>query len=88
MDDLQRWEIQEFSIVGDYSVEITFRDGKVQRINFEPVIGEGWLSKLKDKDYFRRVVLNDTHNLEWPDGQDFNPEALYDWEKFKAHYEK
>jgi len=32
------------------------------------------------------VFLNDVGNLEWPEGQDFNPEALYDWENFEQAY--
>lgn len=32
------------------------------------------------------MFLNDVGNLEWPEGQDFNPEALYDWENFEQAY--
>lgn len=86
MDDLEKWEIKRFRIVADYTIEIVFNDDKIQIINFEPVIGRGWLEKLKDKEYFKKVKLGFNRNLEWPDGQDFNPEALYNWETFEKHY--
>lgn len=86
MAELDNWTIIRFRIVKDYTIEIVFKDGKTQTINFEPVIGKGWLVGLKDKGYFSKVKLNDGGNLEWPDGQDFNPEALYNWEKFEKLY--
>ena len=86
MEDLEKWKIQEFKLVGDYIIELIFKDGKKQVINFEPVIGKGWMEKLKDKDYFKQVRLSHNRNLEWPEGQDFNPEALYNWETFESYY--
>lgn len=86
MTDLQNWTITSFNLLENYVIEITFKDGKKQTIDFEPVIGKGWMHQLKDLAYFRRVKLNDGGNLEWPDGQDFNPEALHDWSKFRKAY--
>jgi glutathionyl-hydroquinone reductase len=86
MEDLQKWKIQKFKIISDYTIELIFNDGKKQVINFEPVIGKGWMSKLKDTNYFQQVTLGPNKNLEWPDGQDFNPEALYNWEKLGPLY--
>lgn len=87
MNDLEKWKIKKFEIIGDYTLSITFKDDKNQIINFSNVIGSGWMEKMKDKAYFNRVKLTHNCNLEWPDGQDFNPEALYNWEEFKSHYE-
>jgi len=88
MEDLEKWKIKKFKIVGDYTIKMVFKDDKEQIINLEACIGKGWMKKLKDKDYFNRVRLSHNNNLEWPDGQDFNPEALYNWEEFKSHYEE
>lgn len=44
------------------------------------------MEQLKNISYFRSVKLNEVGNLEWSDGQDFNPEALYEWSKFKQTY--
>ncbi|TMN98375.1 MULTISPECIES: DUF2442 domain-containing protein [unclassified Pseudoalteromonas] len=86
MTSLDSMTITSFEIVSDYTIKITFADNKVQTIDFEPVIGFGWMENLKNIDYFKLVSLNDGGNLEWPEGQDFNPEALYDWEKFQQIY--
>lgn len=86
MSDLEKCAITAFNILMPYTIELIFGDGSKQVINFEPVIGKGWMSKLKDLDYFNSVILNEGGNLEWPDGQDFNPEALYDWPKFEQLY--
>ncbi|WP_444895730.1 DUF2442 domain-containing protein [Microbulbifer sp. SSSA005] len=86
MSDLEKWVIKSFNIIGDYTIELHFADGKKQTINFEPVIGKGWMTSLKDQAYFKKVKLNDGGNLEWPEGQDFNPEALYDWPRFEQAY--
>ena len=86
MSDLDKWVIKDFNVIGDYTIKLTFSDGKQQTINLEPVIGKGWLASLKDAEYFKQVKLNDGGNLEWPEGQDFNPEALYDWPEFEKAY--
>lgn len=86
ISDLDNWTIANFKILDDYVIEIIFKNGKKQKIDFESVIGKSWMQQLKDPDYFKRVKLNDGGNLEWPNGQDFNPEALYDWPKFKQSY--
>ena len=86
MSDLEKWTIIDFQLLDKYIIKITFTDGKTQIIDFEPVIGSGWMRQLIDVAYFSRVKLNQGGNLEWPDGQDFNPEALYEWPKFKDAY--
>lgn len=86
MSYLDDMAIVGFELVGNYTIKIIFKDGKAKTINFESVIGEGWMAQLLDLEYFRKVELNDGGNLEWPDGQDFNPEALYNWERFEKIY--
>ena len=88
MDNPEKTQIVGFSLVGGYTISLRFKDGKQQVIDFEPVIGRGWMNQLLDAEYFKRVALNDTGNLVWPDGQDFNPEALYDWEAFLETYRR
>ena len=86
MADLQSMAISKFELIGGHSIQLTFVDCSTQTINFEPVIGYGWMQELLDLEYFRKVTLNEGGNIEWPNGQDFNPEALYDWDNFKHLY--
>ncbi len=88
MSHLENWAIVAFELKEGYKIYLKFSDGKERVIDFEPVVGAGWMAPLKDLTYFRTVKLNEMGNLEWPDGQDFNPEELYDWDIYeKMHIE-
>lgn len=86
MTDLNAMTIKKFDLTGQHTIKMVFADGKTQEINFRPVVGYGWMQELANPDYFSQVILNDGGNLEWPNGQDFNPEALHDWENFEPLY--
>jgi hypothetical protein len=86
MNSLHDWAIKGFVHKGDYVLELNFADNTRQVIDFEPVLRGTWLGALKDLHNFKKVKLNEAGNLEWPDGQDFNPEALYNWPAFKQAY--
>lgn len=86
MDNLQAMTIVRFSHIGNYTLELLFLDETIQVIDFKPVIGYGWMKELLDPSYFNQVRINEGGNLEWPNGQDFNPEALYDWPHFAPLY--
>lgn len=86
MSDLTDWVILHFEYIAPFTLKLYFADQTEQCINFEPVLRGAWLRPLRDPAYFKRVKLNDTGNLEWPDGQDFNPEALHDWPAFEQFY--
>jgi hypothetical protein len=88
MASLNDMSIVNFDLVDQHTIKMTFADGKTQEIDFLPVIGLGWMKDLADPQYFAKVNLNDGGNLEWPNGQDFNPEALYDWQTFEHLYIK
>lgn len=86
MSTLADWVITRFEQLAPLTLKLYFADQTEQIINFEPVLGGAWLQPLRDPWYFQQVQINDTGNLEWPDGQDFNPEALHDWPKFEPLY--
>jgi hypothetical protein len=86
MSRLTDWVILRFEYIAPLTLKLYFADQTEQIINFEPVLRGAWLKPLRDPKYFTQVKLNDTGNLEWPDGQDFNPEALHDWPAFEPLY--
>ncbi len=86
MSDLTDWGILRFEHVAPCTLKLYFADTTEQRINFEPVLRGPWLKPLRDTEYFTQAKLNEAGNLEWPDGQDFNPEALHDWPAFEQLY--
>ena len=85
MSHLHDWTIISYEPIGSHALRLCFADGTRREIDFLPVLG-GWLQPLRDPDYFSRVRLNEAGNLEWPNGEDFNPEALHDWPRFESLY--
>ncbi len=86
MSHLTDWVILRFEQIAPLTLKLYFADQTTQLIDFEPVLRGDWLKPLRDPEYFKQVRLNDVGNLEWPDGQDFNPEALHDWPAFEQSY--
>jgi len=72
--------VTHFTIIGPYRLSISFRDGTVREIDFEPVLAGSLYGPLRDKDLFSRVRLDpEVHTLVWPNGADFDPATLHDW---------
>lgn len=69
-------KIIDISFLGDFLLLLKFQDGESKTINFEPLIGKGISSKLLDKEYFRKVSIDNGGGLEWPNGMDFCPNFL------------
>ncbi|MBF5058934.1 DUF2442 domain-containing protein [Candidatus Neptunochlamydia vexilliferae] len=86
MEDPDKFNIKSFKLLGGFVIEIRYQDGKVQTIDFGQIRHEGWWKELEDPEYFKKVKINEIENLEWPHGQDFKPEHLYYWEKYRQDY--
>ncbi len=86
MSHLTDWVIVRFDHIEPLTLKISFADQTTQLIDFGQILQGEWLKPLRDPEYFRQVRLNDVGNLEWPGGQDFNPEALHDWPAFESYY--
>ncbi len=72
-----------FEIVGPYELRVTFDDGKEQIIDFRPVLEGQLYGPLRDEKLFNQVRIDpEAHTLVWPNGADFDPETLYNWQKY------
>jgi hypothetical protein len=72
--------VQDFKIVGPYTVRIVFDDATERVIDFEPVLRGELYGPLRDPDLFNRVALDlEVHTLVWPNGADFDPATLHEW---------
>ncbi len=77
-------KIYKVGVVKAYSIEIVFNDGKVKQVNLEPVLRGNLFGQLLNLELFRQVRVNEEINtIEWPNGADFHPETLYNWEIHK-----
>jgi hypothetical protein len=81
-----KFNIEKIFILSDFVLEIHFEDGKIQKIDFSKIQHKNWKKKLENLDYFNLVSINECGYLKWPNGEDFKPEHLYFWEKFKKYY--
>lgn len=86
MEDRSKYRIKSIKVLNDFVLEIIFEDGVLQRINFAEIKHKGWWKELEDLTYFNKVKISAIKHLEWPNGQDFKPEHLYYWEKYKNLY--
>lgn len=65
-----------------YTLALTFNvpgeEGQVRVFDVTPYLDRGVFRELRDETYFRRVRLDRQFGtVEWPNGQDFDPAALY-----------
>ena len=62
--------------------EILFNN-TLKTINFSPILYGEMYGPLKDPEYFKRVALDqEVHTIVWPNGADFDPSLLYNWEHY------
>ena len=72
-------KIIEVKSLEDFLLVLKFSDGETKEINFKPLIGEGISAQLLDKEYFKKVAIDNGGGIEWPNGMDFCPNFLKDY---------
>jgi hypothetical protein len=76
------YSVTNFEIVAPYTLRLTYDDGAVNTIDFLPVLRGELFSPLRDLNFFNQVRLDsEAGNIVWPNGADFDPETLHEWEK-------
>jgi hypothetical protein len=74
------YKVTGFEIAGPHVLRVSFDDGTVQTINFQPVLAGELYAPLNDIEFFDKVSLDsEVHTLVWPNGADFDPATLHDW---------
>lgn len=69
--------IKSVKALDNFSLEITYVSGEKKLYNMEKNLKYGFYKKLNNIGYFKLVKSVDT-TLEWPDGEDIDPNELYD----------
>ncbi len=76
------YRVIEFEIVGPYTLRVAFDDKTEQVIDFRPMLEGALYAPLHDERVFNQVEIDpEVHTLVWPNGADFDPETLHDWQK-------
>ena len=69
-----------FTIVGDYTLRVTFDDATERVIDFQPILAGELFGPLRELTQFNQVQVDpEVHTLVWPNGADFDPATLHDW---------
>ncbi|MFZ4663522.1 MAG: DUF2442 domain-containing protein [Caldilineaceae bacterium] len=73
--------VTAFEIVAPYTLRIAFDDESEQTINFWPMLRGALYTPLRNLTLFNQVQLDpEEGNLLWPNGADFDPATLHDWD--------
>ena len=84
IDESFQYKIISFKIKSPYTLELIFNDGAIKEINFEKILFGEMFSPLKDQKLFNQVSIDpEVHTIVWPNGADFDPAILHDWDEFK-----
>ena len=79
------YKILTVKVIGPYILELTFDDGLKKSINFKPVLFGEIYSPLRDLSLFNNVKVDqEVYTIVWPNGADFEPSILHDWEKYES----
>ena len=66
--------------VASYVLKLDFDDGTTQTIDFRPVLKGELFGPLQDLCLFNKVRIDpEVRTLSWPNGADFDPATLHDW---------
>ncbi len=77
-----------FKQIDDYVLDVAFDDGTSQRIDFSRVLTGDLFEPLRERNFFAQVrVDSEAGTLIWPNGADFDPDMLHDWDKVKEAFQ-
>ena len=80
------YKIIKFELKGAYKIQITFDDHSIRLIDFEPILLGPVYGPLQDTQLFNQVSIDPVaQTLSWPNGADFDPETLRNWEQYSSH---
>lgn len=83
------YEITDVRVLGSYSLEITFSDGVKKVVDLERMLHGEMYGPLRDISLFQQVAVDpEVHTIIWPNGADFDPALLRDWENHKDEIEQ
>ncbi|HZK77014.1 MAG TPA: DUF2442 domain-containing protein [Candidatus Kapabacteria bacterium] len=81
--------IYSVKVVGEYALELTFEDGVTKTVDLSGSFFGSLFNPLKDPNFFRQITLNEeVRTIEWPNGADYDPETLYNWDEYADWFRK
>ena len=68
--------VKDVQPTDDYKLILTFTNNEVKIFDVTPYLDKGFFKQLKNKNYFKNVKPF-MDSIQWQNGQDFCPDALY-----------
>jgi hypothetical protein len=76
-------QVVQIEIVAPYQLRVTFEDEKTRLIDFSEILFGELFAPLRDMQEFKKVSIDpEVHTIVWPNGADFDPETLYNWDQY------
>lgn len=69
-------KIKSIKFLGEYNIQVVFKDEFTAEIDFSVFIDKGISLKLKEMNYFQKAYVDEYGALTWPNGYDFDPDFL------------
>lgn len=69
--------IENVEVLNNYELKIIYKNGEIKFYNMKKNLQYEWYKNLKNKEYFKLVKSVET-TLEWPNGEDIDPNELYE----------
>lgn len=83
------YRVVGFQIIAPYTLAVEFNDGFTRTIDFSPALGGELFRPLLRLETFNGVMIDpEAHTLVWPNGADFDPATLHDWDKYERELAK
>ena len=83
------YKILSFEIVGPYTLSLNFDDGTSRIVNFKNILKGRLFGKLNDINFFNQVNLDkEINTIVWPNGADFDPATLHDWQLYEKEFKR
>lgn len=77
-------KIKSVTTPAPYTIHLIFSDNTEQTIDLEPILMGPVYGPLKDPALFRSVRVDpEVGTIVWPNGADFDPATLYEWDSVK-----
>ncbi len=77
------YKVVSVKVAAPYTLKVEFDDDTSQMIDFKPILKGELYAPLLDITLFTQVQIDpEVHTLVWPNGADFDPATLHDWEEY------
>jgi hypothetical protein len=75
-------QIRGVEVLGPSTLRLRFEDGVIRTVDLRPVLRGELYGPLRDPDLFSQVRIDpEVQTVVWPNGADFDPATLYDWDE-------